>query len=30
MGSEIDFVVGLIIGWIEEQVDEKEGGALRQ
>jgi hypothetical protein len=26
----VDFVVGLIMGWIEGQVDEKEGGAFRQ
>jgi hypothetical protein len=28
--KEVDFVVGLIMGWIERQVDEKEGGAFRQ
>jgi hypothetical protein len=28
--EEIDYVVALIIEWIEEQVDEKEGGAFRQ
>ena len=24
----VDFAVGLIMGWIEQQVDEKEGGSL--
>ena len=28
--QEIDFIVVLIMGWIERQVDEKEGGAFRQ
>jgi hypothetical protein len=27
---EVDFIVALIMGWIERQVDEKEGGAFRQ
>ena len=27
---EVDFIVALIMGWIEKQVDEKEGGAFRQ
>ena len=28
--EEIEFVVALIMGWIEWQVDEEEGGAFRQ
>jgi hypothetical protein len=28
--AEVDFIVALIFGWIERQVDEKEGGAFRQ
>jgi len=28
--KEVDFVVGFIMGWIEGQVEEKEGGAFRQ
>ena len=28
--EEIEYVVVLIMGWIEGQVDEKEGGAFRQ
>ena len=28
--EENDYVVALIMGWIERQVDEKEGGAFRQ
>ena len=28
--AEVDFIVALIMGWIERQVDEKEGGAFRQ
>lgn len=27
---EVDFIVALIMEWIEGQVDEKEGGAFRQ
>ena len=27
---EVDFIVALIMEWIERQVDEKEGGAFRQ
>ena len=28
--QEIDFIVALVMGWIERQVNEKEGGAFRQ
>jgi hypothetical protein len=28
--AEVDFIVALIMGWIERQVDEKEGEAFRQ
>lgn len=28
--AEVDFIVALILGWIERQVDEKEGKAFRQ
>jgi hypothetical protein len=26
----VDIFVGIIVGWIERQVDEKEGEAFRQ
>ncbi len=28
--QEVEFIVVLIMGWIERQVNEKEGGAFRQ
>ncbi len=28
--AEVDFIVALIMGWIESQINEKEGGAFRQ
>jgi hypothetical protein len=28
--AEIDYVVSLIMGWIEQQIEKKEGGAFRQ
>ena len=28
--AEVDFIVALIMGWIERQVNEKEGKAFRQ
>jgi len=28
--AEVDFIVALIMGWIERQVDKKEGEAFQQ
>jgi len=28
-GAEVQFIVGLNMGWIEQQMNEKEGGAFR-